>query len=129
VPDSKIDAVDALAEQVEDLTARLDATMNEVLELREANEEFYKAEIIAEQALDLPLSQREKLSTLCEGFVVDDQLVNKIQVVKEKHFGIKAPKESNFLSETFEQPMGEKKNPDKQMQNYIDVAASILNKS
>src|SRR6056300_597367 len=88
VPESKVDLVDELADQVEDLEETLNQRTAEVLELSEAVETFQRDAIIREASRDLADTQVEKLASLVEGldFEDEDSFAAKVKTVKESYF-------------------------------------------
>lgn len=101
VPESKIDLVDELSEQVEELEEALNARTEEALEQAKAIEGFQRAAIVAEAAKDLPDTQAEKLAGLVESIDFDDEetFAKKVATVKEAHFAAPAV-ESTIAEET-----------------------------
>ena len=101
VPESKIDLVDELSEQVEELEEALNARTEEALEQAKAIEDFTRAAIVAEAAKDLPDTQAEKLAGLVESIDFDDEetFAKKVATVKEAHFAAPAV-ESTIAEET-----------------------------
>jgi len=101
VPESKIDLVDELSEQVEELETALNARTEEALEQAKAIEDYTRAAIVAEAAKDLPDTQAEKLAGLVESIDFDDEetFTKKVATVKEAHFAAPAV-ESTIAEET-----------------------------
>mgnify|MGYP001448268096 FL=1 len=101
VPESKIDLVDELSEQVEELEEALNARTEEALEQAKAIEDFTRAAIVAEAAKDLPDTQAEKLAGLVESIDFEDEetFAKKVATVKEAHFAAPAV-ESTIAEET-----------------------------
>ena len=101
VPESKIDLVDELSEQVEELEEALNARTEEALEQAKAIEDFQRAAIVAEAAKDLPDTQAEKLAGLVESIDFEDEetFAKKVATVKEAHFAAPAV-ESTIAEET-----------------------------
>lgn len=88
VPESKVDLVDELAEQVEELESKLNAQTASVLEMSE-NLEYYKREtIIREASRDLAETQVEKLASLVNSLDFEDEesFAHKVKTVKESYF-------------------------------------------
>jgi len=88
VPESKVDLVDELAEQVEELESKLNAQTATVLEMSE-NLEYYKREtIIREASRDLAETQVEKLASLVNSLDFEDEesFAHKVKTVKESYF-------------------------------------------
>jgi hypothetical protein len=88
VPESKVNLVDELAEQVEDLEEKLNERTAEVLEVNESLEMFQRQEIIREASRDLAETQVEKLASLVEGLDFEDgeSFATKVRTVKESYF-------------------------------------------
>jgi len=88
VPEEKVDLVDELAEQVEDLEETLNARTAEVLEMSEQIESFQRAEVVREASRDLADTQVEKLASLVEGLDFEDaeSFAAKVKTVKESYF-------------------------------------------
>ena len=101
VPESKIDLVDELSEQVEELEEALNARTEEALEQAKAIEDYTRAAIVAEAAKDLPDTQAEKLAGLVESIDFEDEetFAKKVATVKEAHFAAPAV-ESTIAEET-----------------------------
>jgi len=101
VPESKIDLVDELSEQVEELEEALNARTEEALEQAKAIEDFTRSAIVAEAAKDLPDTQAEKLAGLVDSIDFDDEetFAKKVATVKEAHFAAPAV-ESTIAEET-----------------------------
>ena len=101
VPEDKVDLVDELAEQVEELEEALNARTEEALEQARAIEDFTRAAIIGEAAKDLPDTQAEKLAGLVDSIDFEDEetFAKKVSVVKEAHFTAPAV-ESTIAEET-----------------------------
>jgi hypothetical protein len=88
VPESKVDLVDELADQVEGLEESLNARTAEVLEMSEMIETFQRDAIIREASRDLADTQVEKLASLVEGLDFEDaeSFTAKVKTVKESYF-------------------------------------------
>jgi len=88
VPESKVDLVDELADQVEDLEENLNARTAEVLEMSEQIESFQREAVIREASRDLADTQVEKLASLVSGLDFEDQdsFAEKVKTVKESYF-------------------------------------------
>ena len=101
VPEDKVDLVDELAEQVEELEEALNARTEEALEQAKAIEDFTRSAIVAEAAKDLPDTQAEKLAGLVDSidFEDDETFAKKVATVKEAHFAAPAV-ESTIAEET-----------------------------
>jgi len=88
VPDSKVDLVDDLAEQVEELEESLYDTTVDAIEMREQIESLTRDAIIAEACGDLAETQAEKLYSLVSelDFEGEKSFSNKVATVKESYF-------------------------------------------
>jgi hypothetical protein len=88
VPESKVDLVDELADQVEGLEEQLYKTTADAIKLSEEVEGLKRAAIIAEASADLAETQAEKLTSLVEALDYDDEesFAAKVATVKESYF-------------------------------------------
>jgi hypothetical protein len=102
VPESKVDVADQLAEAVDGLKAQLDEEMNRNIALKGEIAEYRKASIISEATADLAETEKERFSVLAEDISFDDEdeLRNKVQIIKESYFGGKKAviREDTFVS-------------------------------
>ena len=88
VPESKVDLVDELSEQVADLEARLNETTETAIEQNQLLEELMRDAIIREHSRDLAETQVEKLKSLAEELDFEDPeaFAAKVETVKESYF-------------------------------------------
>jgi hypothetical protein len=88
VPDSKIDMVDDLAAQVEELEEQLNSATQDNIRLSESVADHQRAEIIAEASKDLAATEAEKLKSLVEDvdFEDADTFAKKVATLKESYF-------------------------------------------
>ena len=88
VPESKVDLVDELAENVEELEEKLNNTTANAIELAEKLESFQRDAIIREAARDLADTQVEKLKSLVSDIDFDNEetFASKVTTVKESYF-------------------------------------------
>ena len=88
VPESKVDLVDELAEQVEELETKLNETTQKVIDQSGEIEEMTKDRIINESASDLADTQVEKLKSLVNDLDFEDaeKYAEKVNTIKEAHF-------------------------------------------
>jgi hypothetical protein len=88
VPESKVDLVDELASQVDELEESLNQRTGESIKLAEELEQYKRDAIIAEAARDLADTQKEKLAELVAGVDFDDAetFASKVATVKESYF-------------------------------------------
>jgi len=100
VPEAKVDLVDELAAQVEELEEKFNTTTMNAIELLEENELLKRGIIISESARDLADTQKEKLAKLAEGieFENEKQFAQKVAIIKESYFAAK-PKTANTIVE------------------------------
>ena len=97
VPESKIDLVDDLADQVEELEEALNKTTADAIALSEEVEQLQRAAIVAEAVADLAETQAEKFEKLVESVDFEDAEVfaSKVATVKESFFA----KQTNVAEE------------------------------
>jgi len=88
VPESKVDLVDELSEQVADLEARLNETTETAIEQSKVMEELQRDAIIREHSRDLAETQVEKLKSLAEDIDFEDEetFASKVATIKESYF-------------------------------------------
>ena len=95
VPESKVDLVDELAGQVEELEEKLNSTTCDAIQLAEELETYKRESIIAEASRDLADTQAEKLSELLSTVDFDNEetFVAKVNTVKESYFSKEIPEQ------------------------------------
>jgi len=88
VPESKVDLVDELAAEVEDLEEALNTSMQKAIQVSEELETMKRNEVIREASRDLAETQVEKLAKLVEDIDFEDEetFADKVKVVKESYF-------------------------------------------
>jgi hypothetical protein len=88
VPESKIDLVDDLADQVVELEEALTKETEANIRLNESIQKFQRSEIIAESTKDLAATEVEKLKELVEDvdFEDIDTFTKKVATLKESYF-------------------------------------------
>jgi hypothetical protein len=88
VPESKVDLVDELAEEVEELEAALNDTTAKHIEVSEELEFMKRTAVLYEASRDLADTQAEKLVKLCEDvdFDDDESFLVKVNTIKESYF-------------------------------------------
>jgi len=93
VPESKVDLVDELALQVDELEEKLNATTGDAIQLAEELETYKRNTLIAEASRDLADTQAEKLKELVENVDFDDEasFVKKIATIKQSYFSKEIP--------------------------------------
>lgn len=97
VPESKVDLVDELAKEVEDLEEALNKQTTNTIAMQEELEVLYKDIVIREASYDLATTQVEKLNGLVEGIAFEsvEQFADKVMTIKESYFPKVAAK-SNY---------------------------------
>ena len=88
VPESKVDLVDGLAAEVEELEEKLNDTTGKAIEMAEELEAYKREAIIREASKDLAETQVEKLKTLVADvdFESEETFAEKVGTVKESYF-------------------------------------------
>jgi hypothetical protein len=88
VPESKVDLVDELAAEVEELEEALNASTAKAIETAEELEEMKRHEVIREASKDLAETQVEKLAKLVGDITFEDAdtFAEKVRTVKESYF-------------------------------------------
>ena len=88
VPESKVDLVDDLADQVEELEEKLNKSTAQAMEVSEELETLKREAIIREASKDLAETQVEKLKTLAGDidFVSEEAFTTKVATIKESYF-------------------------------------------
>jgi hypothetical protein len=88
VPESKVDLVDDLADQVSDLEESLYKTTADAIKLSEEVESLRRAAVISEASADLADTQKEKLESLVTALDYEDEssFAAKVATVKESYF-------------------------------------------
>jgi len=101
VPESKVDLVDELAEQVAELEESLNKTTEAAIQMSEQIETFQRDAIIREHSGDLAETQIDKLRSLVEDVDFDDEetFSKKVKTVKESYFNSKKATSSESIVE------------------------------
>lgn len=101
VPESKVDLVDELAENVEELETALNETTAKNISMQEELEMLKRDAIIREHSSDLAETQVEKLKGLVEDIDFDDaeSFAAKVQTVKESYFTKKVTEAADIVEE------------------------------
>ena len=88
VPESKVDLVDDLAEQVEELETKLNKATEDAIKTSEIIESYKRDSIIREAASGLAQTEVEKLKSLVEGIEFEDETTfsKKVKTIKESYF-------------------------------------------
>ena len=95
VPETKVDLVDELAEQVSELEEKLNSTTGDAISLAEELETYKRNTIIAEASRGLADTQAEKLTELLNSvdFENEETFVTKVNTVKESYFSKEIPEQ------------------------------------
>jgi len=95
VPETKVDLVDELAEQVSELEEKLNSTTGDAISLAEELETYKRNTIIAEASRGLADTQAEKLAELLNSvdFENEETFVTKVNTVKESYFSKEIPEQ------------------------------------
>lgn len=119
VPESKVDLVDALADEVAELEEQLNTALNDNIELSESLLASKKEAVLAEAKEGLTIQQADKLAKLVEGIEASsvESFTKKVATIKEAYFSQKevvvaedvedgaAADEKEALAESYEGPM------------------------
>ena len=118
VPETKVDLVDELAGQVEELEERLNNTTGDAISPAEELETYKRNTIVAEASRDLADTQAEKLKGLLESVDFDNEesFVAKVNTVKESYFSKEIPEQ---LEESVEETTEEEVEVSSIMENYL----------
>ena len=101
VPESKVDIVDELAENVDELEGQLNASIASGIEMQEKLEVLQRDAIIREHSTGLAETQIEKLKSLVEDVDFEDEKTfsQKVQTVKESYFTKKVSESADIVEE------------------------------
>lgn len=88
VPEGKVDLVDELNEQVNELEETLNKTTEDNIELHSKVQSYERAAVVREQSEGLAETEAEKLASLVEDIEFDNKetFENKVKTVKESYF-------------------------------------------
>ena len=102
VPESKVDLVDELAAEVEELEEAHNTAIAKQLEMATKLEEYQRAAIIAEASDGLVETQVEKLKKLAEDIDFDDEetFAQKVATIKESYFTKKSAESADIEEDT-----------------------------
>lgn len=119
VPESKVDLVDGLAEQVEELEGKLNEQTGKMIEMSEELDLYKRFEVIREASRDLAQTEIEKLTSLVKDieFTNEESFAEKVAIVKESYF--KKEKSAASIIESEE--------TDEETQEVSDTMALYLN--
>lgn len=121
VPESKVDMVDDLAEQVQELEGQLTKATEDNIRLSESVSDFRRAEILAEASKDLAVTEAEKLKTLAEDVDFEDEatFAKKVATLKESYFAKETITESVEEAEVSMNAEGEEIEVSPIMEKYL----------
>jgi hypothetical protein len=96
IPEEKVDLVDELTQQKEELEGKLEESVQSNIDQRKANDELERFKIFSDACSGLTMTQKDKLSQLSEGieYESNDDYRSKIDLLKEHYFT------SNYTTET-----------------------------
>lgn len=108
VPEQEIDALDALAEKVEELEAQISKHIAENVDLRQENDTLKIESTFDTVSEGLTESQKEKLMQLSENLSYDDieDFEKKLNTIRESYFS-DSSKKSEELAESLSHPFEE----------------------
>ena len=88
VPDEKYDVLEAQSEKIAELEEQLNSIMEQNIEMKTANSELVREQVISEAASDLSDTQFEKFKSLTEEIDFSDQdtIREKLGTLKESYF-------------------------------------------
>ena len=129
VPESKVDLVDDLADQVAELEESLYDTTANAIELSEEVEVLKRFAIISEAVHDLADTQVEKFETLVEDldFEDEDSFAQKVSTIKESYFARTAS--GSTSTESLEESYGEEEVLREETTPSMDRYLSAIRKS
>ena len=124
VPESKIDLVDDLAGQVEELEEQLNKSTSDNIRLNESITALMRSEIIAEASKDLVSTEVEKLKGLVEDIDFEDSktFAKKVLTIKESYFAKSIVESTEEINEFTGEEMG----ISPLMNQYISAVAKTL---
>ena len=105
LPESKTDVVNDMMEHIEELEAKLNATIDENIDLKLALDEQSVVEAFADISEGLTVNQAEKLRVLSENitYTSSEDFYKKVSILKESYFNKKPvntlTEEEDFLAE------------------------------
>jgi len=128
VPESKVDLVDELAAEVEELEEALNGSMQKAIQVSEELEMMKRSEVIREASKDLAETQVEKLAKLVEDIDFEDTetFAEKVKVVKESYF--KKETVESVIEETTEDDDGNIMESSTSMAQYINAIRKSTHK-
>jgi hypothetical protein len=125
VPESKVDMVDELAEQVVELEQQLYKETEANIRLTESIEKLQRSEIIVEASKDLAQTEVEKLKGLIEDFDFEDvdTFTKKVNTIRESYFT------KLTVNSQEEQLLDSDQDVDKPISGVMAMYSSVLSKT
>jgi len=126
IPADKVDVLEDMSSKVDEITGRLDESIQANIELKAELDAIKRNRIIEQACHDLTSTDAEKMAKLLEGvdFDNEDLFTEKVKVVKENHFPKAAPASPEKVLEESAQ-LGNEKAPTKEvpahMKNYVEA--------
>lgn len=126
VPEDKVDLVDELADNVEELEAKLNESTERSIQMAEELETYKRESVIREATKDLAETQVEKLKSLAENVDFDDEetFAQKVAQLKESYFS-KTAKTQEDIVEDDDSPIVESTGS---MESYLKAIKKTANK-
>lgn len=126
VPEGKIDLVDGLAEQVEELETQLQAATEKSVKLAESVETLTREKIVTEATEGMIATEAEKLKSLVEGVDFEDAegFAKKVSIIKEAHF----TKATTSVNEEVEEQQTEQQTTSPRMAAYLSAISRTTKK-
>lgn len=123
VPETQVNLVDDLAEQVETLEGENNTLVDRMIDMKEELEMYKRDFIISEMSSDLADTQINRLAELAESVDFDDEdsFREQVAVIKETYFGKKSKSStSKMMNESLDEEVDEIELSD-QMQSYVNA--------
>jgi hypothetical protein len=126
VPEDKVDLVDELADNVEELEAKLNESTERSIQMAEELQTYKRESVIREATKDLAETQVEKLKSLAENVDFDDEetFAQKVAQLKESYFS-KTAKTQEDIVEDDDSPIVESTGS---MESYLKAIKKTANK-
>ena len=131
VPESKIDLVDDLVEQVEELENQLNSQTEKNMQMSESVKSMKKEVCIREASKDLAETQVEKLRSLAESvdFTTEEDFASKISTLKESYFAQKPVETTEASVEMVNESVVEEEADETEISSNMDKYLSALRTS
>lgn len=131
VPESKIDLVDDLVEQVEELENQLNSQTEKNMQMSESVKSMKKEVCIREASKDLAETQVEKLRSLAESvdFTTEEDFASKISTLKESYFAQKPVETTEAPVEMVNESVVEEEADETEISSNMDKYLSALRTS